>query len=241
MNNQIEITNELQQRATNFLQSFSLRVNGTSIYLKEIEVYYFEEGVFEDYTVHRNELQADNKHHFYIHRRGRSKSAQPITGTRGGCDFVLSDSANVYFSFLIRSIVIDNELVVGPRNSLNAILRHTNLTYNDLERVEVELVQDVYEYDVLVTPRVGIGNPTTDEDKFFETAELRFILCDEFFREKDKRSNIGYKSRTEAIDRFLKQSIATGKMSKKQAIDYSWRWYGSVSKWLKDYKDNDKE
>lgn len=42
---------ELQIKAATFLKSYSLLVNGMNILLKEVEVYYYEKSVFEDYTV----------------------------------------------------------------------------------------------------------------------------------------------------------------------------------------------
>lgn len=224
---------ELQTKAVSFLKSYSLLVNGINLSLKEIEVYYYEKGVFEDYTVHRNELQANNRFHFYVHRNGKSKDYKPKGGKRGGCDFVLSDKQDVYYTFLIRSIVIDNELIVGPNNSLKAILSKTSLTYSELEVAKVELVPTTTPHDIFTTHRIGLGQPETEGDAIFHSAELRFIVCDEYFKQTDKNSKCGYKLRTDAIDNFLRHQISINKMSREEAAEYSKKWYGAISGWLK--------
>ena len=209
---------ELQIKAATFLKSYSLLVNGMNILLKEVEVYYYEKSVFEDYTVHRNELQANNKFHFYVHRNGKSKDYKPKGGKRGGCDFVLSDKQDVYYTFLIRSIVVDNELIVGPNNSLKAILSKTGLTYSELENAKVELVSTPTQYDILTSSRIGLSLPDKESDVIFHSAELRFIVCDEYFKQTDKNSKCGYKLRTDSIDNFLKRQISAKKMTKEEAI-----------------------
>lgn len=224
---------ELQTKAVSFLKSYSLLVNGINLSLKEIEVYYHEKGVFEDYTVHRNELQANNRFHFYVHRNGKSKDYKPKGGKRGGCDFVLSDKQDVYYTFLIRSIVIDNELIVGPNNSLKAILSKTGLTYSELEVAKVELVPTTTSHDIFTTHRIGLGQSKTEGDAIFRNAELRFIVCDEYFKQTDKNSKCGYKLRTKAIDNFLSRQININKMSREEAAEYSKKWYGAISDWLK--------
>ena len=230
------ILTKLQKQASEFLHNKYLFVHGVAIYLKEIEVYYFEQGKFEDYTVHKNELQANNEYKFYIHRYGQRKDSKYISGTRGGCDLVLSTYDGIYYSFLIRSIVINGELIVGPRKSLNAILEKTGLSYEGLENVHVEIKNKNNYCDVLSTLRIGLGISDNSNDLFYKNAELRFIMCDEYFKKRD-RNNVGYAQRTVAIDNFLKKNLETGKMTKEQAIKYSERWYGAVSKWLKELKE----
>ena len=73
MNNQA-IIERLQNEAKLFLTKTKLMLSGVSILPKEIEVYYFKKGEFEDTSVHRNDLQKKNKNHFYLHRNGTSKS-----------------------------------------------------------------------------------------------------------------------------------------------------------------------
>ena len=48
------ILENLQNEASCFLQHSYLKINEVVIYPKEIEVYYYESGKFEDYSVHRN-------------------------------------------------------------------------------------------------------------------------------------------------------------------------------------------
>lgn len=227
----------LQKEASVFLRGYYLLVNNIAIYLKEIEAYYFEHGRFEDYSVHRNKLQKNNKHKFYIHRYGQdadSSYKSSPKNNRGGCDFVMSDSDGVYYSYLIRSIVINDVLYVGPRKSLNAIIENTGLSYEELEKANVTIVPFENNHDVLNTSRIGLGNSIEKEAELYKNSELRCILCDKYFVKRDNK-NVGYARRTEAIDKFLKRKLENGEMTKEEAIKYSNDWYGAVSKWLKDW------
>lgn len=77
---------------------------------------------------------------------------------------------------------------------------------------------------------MGVTSCTKDNE--YKKALLRFVLCDEFFKKRDKH-NVGYKKRTDIIDVFLLKKIEKGEMTKEEAIEYSKTWYGAVSKWLK--------
>lgn len=169
-----------------------------------------------------------------MHRTGKSKDYKPKGGTRCGCDFVLSDKDNVYYTFLIRGIVIDRELIVGPNNSLKAILSYTSLSYSELEGAKVELVPCKNDCHILPSPRIGLGKPEEEKNVIFHDAELRMIVCDEYFKQTDKRSKCGYKLRTDAIDNFLRRQLGSNNMTKEEAIKYSQEMYGAVSRWLKD-------
>lgn len=232
-NSRFEIA--LREKASDFLRCKYFIVSGIKIYPKEIEVYYYEQGAFEDYTVHRNELQENHKNSFYVHRYGKEADSpykSSPKNNRGGCDFVLSDKTGAFYSLLIRSIVINGELFVGPRKSLNAILDKTGLSYKELESTIVIVAQEPVNCDVFATSRIGLGNSDKQDSLLYKNAKLRFILCDKYFKETDK-NNVGYKKRTEAIDDFLRNNIESGKMTKEQAADYSKHWYGAVSKEFK--------
>jgi len=221
----------LQKNATKFLQNYYLMVKDVAIYPKEIEAYYFKSGIFEDCFVHQNDMQANRYLHFYIHRYGETEESLYIEGTRGGCDLVISNEDYTYYSFLIRSIVIDDKLIVGPRRSLNAILSKTNFTNDSLEQAEVKLMPCEKTSIVLPCKRIGLG----DYNNEYKDAELRFILCDDYFKKKDPDSNAGYPKRTDAIDNYLKNKLQVGEYSKEQAIKFSKQMYGSVSRWLREY------
>lgn len=53
-----DIIKKLQNEAYQFLKK-KLVLNGIAILPKEIEVYYYKEGEFEDKSVHQNELQTN--------------------------------------------------------------------------------------------------------------------------------------------------------------------------------------
>ena len=223
---------QLREQASEFLRCNYFLVNGVKIYPKEIEVYYYEQGIFEDYTVHRNSLQENNKNRFYVHRYGQEASSPIIENNRGGCDFVISDKDGVFHSYLIRSIVIDDELIVGPCKSLKAILRKVGLSYKEFEEAEVSIISSSTNNDVFTTSRIGLGDLEKADSELYKDAKLRFILCDKYFKRRDK-SNVGYPKRTEAIDDFLRNKIIAGSMTKEQAAEYSRKCYGAVSKEFK--------
>ena len=50
----------LQNETKCLLLNYELRLKGISIILKEIEVYFYKNEVFEDNSVHRNELQRNH-------------------------------------------------------------------------------------------------------------------------------------------------------------------------------------
>ena len=128
-----EVVRRLQQEGMEFLRSSCLVVNGVEVYPKEIEVYYYKVGEFEDYTVHQNELQTNNRNRFYVHRRGEERESSRIEGSRGGCDFVVSDKAGVYYSYLLRSVVIDGELDI-VHNALSRLTRKGALSDRNKRR-----------------------------------------------------------------------------------------------------------
>lgn len=173
-----ETIKKLQNDAAQFL-SKKLVINGVTISPKEIESYYHKVREFEDSSVHRNELQKNNKNHFYVHRYGLTKSDKYKGGNRAGLDFVISDEENTYYSYLIRSAMINNELIVGPNNVLKKILEICNISCKDLENVNVELVTNNNSGIVLFSERINLGKNACE----FRDCKLRAVVCDEFFKE----------------------------------------------------------
>ena len=148
MNNQA-IIERLQNEAKQFLKETKLMLNGVSILPKEIEVYYYKEGELEDTSVHRNDLQKNNKNHFYVHRRGKTPTDNFKGGNWGGLDFVVSDDENIYYSYLIRSAMIDDRPVIGPHNVLESVLKHCKLDRMALENEPIDLLTNHLSCDVL--------------------------------------------------------------------------------------------
>ena len=158
---------------------------------------------------------------FYVHRYGKAKTSKYVKGNRGGCDFVACEKDGVFYSYLIRSIVIDGELFVGPSKSLDAIMKCCGIsTHEELEDIQVDIVRYENECDVLIGERIGLGVTSCTKDNEYKKALLRFVLCDEFFKKRDKH-NVGYKKRTDIIDVFLLKKIEKGEMTKEEAIEYS--------------------
>ena len=187
----------LQNESKQFLTGFKLMLKGIPIKPTEIEVYCYEEtGDFKDSSVHRNELQKNNKNHFYVHRYGLKKSDSYKGGNRAGLDFVVSDNENIYHSYLIRSAVVNNgRPVVGPNKVLKAIQNACGFSsYDELEANMVELVADDVSKDVLFSKRINLG----ENAKEYINYELRAVLCDDLCRETK------YPAKERMITDFLK-------------------------------------
>ena len=223
MNNQATIE-RLQNEAKLFLTNTKLMLNGVSILPKEIEVYYFKEGEFEDTSVHKNELQRNHKNHFYVHRRGLKQIDKYNGGTRGGLDFVVSDSKNFYYSFLIRSAVIDNELEIGPNNVLESILNHCKPDKETLESEPIELHPNAVSGDVLFSKRINLGKKAGQ----FSECKLRAVLCDDLFRTNK------YPAKEKMIVDFLIDKVQSQQMTKEQASEYAKQKLGYIPSAIKD-------
>lgn len=212
MNNQV-IIERLQSEAKRFLKETKLLLNGVFIQPKEIEVYYHKEGEFEDTSVHRNDLQKKNKNHFYVHRRGLKQTDKYKGGNRGGVDFVVSDSENIYYSYLIRSALIDNNLpvVIGPHNVLESILNHCKLDKEALECAPIKLVLNADSGEVLFSERINLGKNAEQ----FSECKLRAVVCDDLFRTNK------YPAKEKLVVNFLIDNVQTRKMTKDQAKVYA--------------------
>lgn len=225
MNNQA-IIEKLQNEAKQFLTETKLMLNGVSIMPKEIEVYYYKKGGFEDTSVHRNELQQKNKNHFYVHRRGTKQSDKYIGGNRGGLDFVVSDDKNTFYSYLIRSAVIGKDMVIGPHKVLERILKHCNLKEEAVESELVELIPNSVSDDVLFSKRINLGKKAGQ----FIDCELRAILCDESYVQNK------FPAKEKPVVDFLMDKIRTQNMSKERAVDYAKQKLGYVPSAIKQFQ-----
>lgn len=205
----------LQIEAAQFLTKTKMTMNGLAIFPKEIEVYYSKEGEFEDPTVHKNELQKNNKNHFYVHRWGKTKNDKYKGGNRAGLDFVVSDDENTYYSYLIRSALINGNLIVGPNKVLKTIEGLTNLSYKELESNTIELYALDSSYDVLYSERINL-NQKCESSHY----ELRAVLCDNLYMEKESK----YRYKEKMITRFIKER----KMSSQQALKYAQEKLGYI-------------
>ena len=209
----------LQKEAIEFLKNHYLVVNGVEIYPKEIEVYRYEkEGEFKDVYVHRSDNQKNRHYKFYVHEKGR-----------GGCDLVISDSDNVYYSYLIRSVVIGGELIVGPLNSFDAICAKTGLVEKGLEDANVTVKDYKNDHNVFTDTRIGLVPNKEDKDLAYLNAELRFILCDDYYKPRAH-----YRNRERALTNFMLQKLASHEMTKDEVIKEANEYLGYVPKSLKE-------
>lgn len=194
-----DIVTRLLKDAKTFLTN-KLVLNKVEISPKEIEVYYYKEGEFEDKSVHQNELQKNHKNHFYVHRCKNSNSYKG--GNRAGMDFVVSDDEKTYYSYLIRSAVVNGQPFYGPNNVLNAIKRACGcVEYADLEKQVVDTVPyDIKYDDIIYTTRFGLGK---NVDACFHDYQLRLVVLDKNFK------NAQYKAKERIVSDYLKQSKST--------------------------------
>lgn len=209
----------LQKEAIEFLKNHYLVVNGAEIYPKEIEVYYHDEkGAFKDVYVHFSEKQKNRHYKFYVHEKGR-----------GGCDLVISESDNVYYSYLIRSVVIDGELIVGPLNSFDAICAKTGLSEKKLEENEVSIKDYKNDHNVFTDTRIGLVPNKENKDLAYLNAELRFILCDDYYKPRAH-----YRNRERALTNFMLKKLASHEMTKDEVVEEAKKYLGYVPKSLKE-------
>lgn len=171
----------LQHEAAIMLKENTLFLNGVTIVPKEIEIYYYEKGVFEDGSVHQNELQQNNQKHFYIHRWGTKKTDSYKGGNYPGIDLVVSGTKDVYYSYLIRSAIINGtpNPIVGPHKVLMKIMSEGR--FNTFEEIENNLVQiqtSPVQGDVLFSERINLGKDAGE----FASIKFRAVMCDNYFR-----------------------------------------------------------
>ncbi|MBR4690039.1 MAG: hypothetical protein IKO90_06210 [Bacteroidales bacterium] len=202
------VVKSLQDEAKRFLLNDTIVLNGICIRPKEIEVYYYKKNKFDDNSVHKNELQRNNKNHFYIHRWGTEKTDSYKGGNYPGIDFVISDDENTYYSYLIRSAIVKNELIVGPHKVLESIIKECKMTYEDIEKTSVEIVQNKIFCDVLFSSRINLGKTVFKE---YSECNLRAVACDEYFRGNK------YPQKEKMIIDFISEK----QMTKVQAVEYA--------------------
>ena len=176
-----QLVYRLQRDAAIMLKENILFLNGVTIIPKEIEIYYYETGVFEDISVHQNELQQNNKNHFYIHRWGTKKTDSYKGGNYSGIDFVVSGTKDVYYTYLIRSAIINGSPnpIVGPHKVLMKIMAEGR--FKEFEDIENNLVQIQFspvQGDVLFSERINLGKGAGE----FDSIKLRAVMCDTYFR-----------------------------------------------------------
>lgn len=213
-----------QNEAKLFLTESCLVLNGVFIHPKEIEVYYYEEGTFEDNSVHRNDLQKHNKNHFYIHRCGTNSSDSYKGGNYAGIDFVMSETDNIYYTYLIRSAVVNDKMIVGPHNVLEAIKKYSHLEYKDIEDTTVEVLSCKNPGDVMFSSRINLGKTVCEE---YNECKLRAVLCDEMFRDSK------YPAKEKMVIDFLKGKVQTHNISNEQALQYAKEKLGYIPSSIK--------
>ena len=211
----------LQEQMKQFLLGSRLNINGVKISPMEIEAYYYEKGKFEDDSVHQNELQQNNKGHFYIHRN-KKKKTDPYKGRNyPGIDFVLSDKEEIYYSFLIRSAVIDGTLVTGPNNVLRNIMSASQLKMEEIESCKVTVEPYNSVGIVFFSSRVGLGKGVSSP---YREARLRAVVWDDQHFKKTR-----YKKKEELMKDFIERHDLT----KDESIDFAQKYFDYVPSWVK--------
>ena len=220
-----ECIKRLQDEVSHFLLRSILVLNGVVIIPKEVEVYYYKEGEFEDDSVHRNALQKNNKAHFYVHRTGTEKNDPYKGGNYPGVDFVISDDEEVYHSYLIRSALVNEKLIVGPHNVLQAIKSDGHFDdYKDVEDKPVKVESNTVSCPVLFSKRINLGKKVREE---FVECKLRAVLCDEWFR------NSKYPSKEKMVVEYLLEEVRVQNMDKEEALAFAKEHLGYIPALLK--------
>lgn len=216
-----KLIEKLQTNATLFLIKTKLLINVLEILPKEIEVYYYKKGVFEDESVHQNELQTKiHKNQFYIHRSGKKRTDNYKGGNRPGMDFIVSDEDHVFYSYLIRSAVINGKLIIGPHKVLEEIKTAGHFDdYSDIESATVEVVSNDISGNVLFSKRINLT-------KGFVDYKLRAVVCDQWYRESK------YPAKEGMIVDFLCENIHNN-MDKDIAKEYLKKHLGYVPSSIK--------
>ena len=202
---------KLQNDAIQFVSQIKLILNGAVITPKEIEVYYYKEGEFSDESVHRNELQQNNMNHFYVHRNGKTKIDRYKGGNRAGIDFVVSNERGVYYSYLIRSAVVNDKIYYGPHIVLEAIRFSSNLDYKGIEDNAVVVEINDNSYDVILSQRINLG-------KGFVESKLRAVVLDNDF--------INSKYRDKEV--LIIEKIRKDNLSKEKALFFAKKNLGYI-------------
>ena len=213
------LENRLQKEAAEFLVNTKLVLNGITIQPTEIEVYYYHAGEFEDKSVHKNELQQNNAQHFYIHRRGKNATDSIKGGNRAGIDFVLSNEANKFYTYLLRSAIINDLLVIGPHNVLEAIQEATHLKSTDIENTAIRIIKGKVPGEVLFSTRINLGKNAEE----FSNLKLRAVLCDDTF----------IQNKYPAKEQMIVDYILNSTLPSEKAIEFAQKNLGYIPKRIK--------
>ena len=202
---------KLQKEATRFIAQTRLILKDVVIIPKEIEVYYYKEDEFSYESVHRNELQHNNKNHFYVHRTVKSKTDRYKGGNRAGIDFVVSGEKGVYYSYLIRSAFVKEKLYYGPHKVLEAIKDFSLLDYKEMEDATVVVEESGTPKDVVLSRRINLG-------KGFVDSKLRAVVFDNEFKDSKYRDK----------EILIVEKVREEKISKDEALDFARKYLGYI-------------
>jgi hypothetical protein len=204
-------------------------VKNVKIYPLEVEVYYFKEGEYEDNSVHQNERQQNNNNHFYIHRFGKGKNDK-YKG-HAGIDFVWSKENNLYYTWLLRSVIIkknnQSDTFIGPMKVLQAIKDWTCLSFEDLETETLSFEYELNnneKYPVFTSERIGL---TDSVDKKYRIEILRFIIAKDY-------ANCKYKQKSNPVINFYKKVYQVGAESKETCLSQCKLYLNYIPKKIKE-------
>lgn len=181
-------------------------------------------GVFEDGSVHQNELQQNNKSYFYIHRWGTKKTDSYKGGNYPGIDLVVSGTENVYYTFLIRSALINGKPIIGPHKVLMEIMSTGSFNnFKEIENIPVVIQPSSVLGDVLFSDRINLGNNAGE----FASLKFRAVVCDNYFRDSK------YPHKEILVTNFL----FSAKMNKEDALAFSKKYLGYIPTKVKNNYD----
>ncbi len=192
-----------------------IQVKDVKIYPIEVEVYYFEKNVYEDNSVHQNELQQNNQSHFYVHRFGL-KSEDKYKG-RAGIDFVWSSKKDVYYTWLLRSVVLEkddkSDAFFGPMNTLSAIKEWTRLSNEELETEKLSVCRksdNNCAYPIFTSKRIGLTDKVFEE---YQNVPLRFVVATTNY------VKYKYKMKSHMVIDFLQKAYKANALTKESCLE----------------------
>ena len=136
----------LQKIGAILIHDCQIQVAGAVIEPLWVEAYYFRADSFPDLNIHRSPLQKNRFGKLYFHRRGY-----------GGLDLCLSDSEELYLSFLLKACLLNGSF--QTQKGLLTILSDTGRTKAELEGLTPVLVPVPGSHSIAYAPRVNLARP----------------------------------------------------------------------------------
>ena len=145
-------------------------------------------------------------------------------GNYPGIDYVVSDETDIYYSYLIRSAVVNGKLVIGPNKVLKTILHQSNMPEVQLEATDIKIIKCDKICDVMYSSRINLGKTVTEE---FVGYKLRLVLCDELYLQSK------YPRKENMLVEYLYDKVQNHMISKDDALRFAKEKLGYIPSIIK--------